>query len=160
MGTRARWAAFAAGALTAMLVVACGDSSPARPTLAVTPQPTATAAICEPTAAIPLPQNFPEDFPVPKGYVVFRSSTTPTMEVVGRVPVPEGGNQTAPHGAVAYAIVQEMQKEGWAPQLNQLVDGADYDMTAADGRVLHFNAVPVPACNQVQLTIDARWITG
>ena len=57
-------------------------------------------------------------------------------------------------------IVQEMLKAGWQPHLNELVDGADYDMTAADGRVLHFNAIPVPACKQVQLTVDARWITG
>lgn len=160
MGTRFRWLVFATGALAALLVVACGDSEPARPTLAVTPQPTATAAICEPTAAIPLPQNFPQEFPVPDGYVVFRASTTPSMEVVGRVPVPEGANEAAPHGAVAFAIVQEMLKAGWQPHLNELVDGADYDMTAADGRVLHFNAIPVPACKQVQLTVDARWITG
>ena len=144
--------------LAVALLAGCGDSKSARPTLAVTPQPTATAAICEPTAAISLPSNFPPEIPLPNNLVVFRMGTTPSLHIVGRVPADQ--SSAAPHGLVAFDIVQQMQKAGWRPQLNTQVDGADYDLIAPDGRDLHINAIPVPACKQVELAVDAKWITG
>jgi hypothetical protein len=79
-----------------------------------------------------------------------------SLHVVGRAPAPTDPKFGAPHGGIAIAIVNEMQREGWQPKLNQLVDGADYAIIAPDGRDLHINTIPAPACNQVEVTIDAR----
>jgi len=46
----------------------------------------------------------------------------------------------------------------WRGKINQGVDGQDYDLTAPDGRVMHYNALAKPECGDVQLIYDLRWV--
>ncbi|MBI5284236.1 MAG: hypothetical protein HY874_03995 [Chloroflexi bacterium] len=162
----------AAGLVVAVVVIAalaaaCGDGGgeidgvgvklAGSPIPTVSPVPP-TPVICAPATPMSLPESFPKEIPVPEDYVVWAVETVPYLHVVGRTTPPfDQGNP--PHGIVADALNQKMGARGWRGKLNQGVDGGDYDLTAPDGRVMHFNALPKPECGDVQLTYDLRWVT-
>jgi hypothetical protein len=107
-----------------------------------------------------LPANFPAEIPVPPNFIVWSMEQSPHLKVVGRVMAPlEPPNP--PHGVVADALVRLLEEKGWRTKFNEHVDGVDYDMTAPDGRVLHFNTLTKKECaNVVELTYDVQWITS
>lgn len=151
------------GAMTlAALGVAC-SGSPNKygvgTVLPVTPPPSATPAICTPVSPLTIPPAFPAEVALPAGLTVFSVTTTPHLHIVTRVPPPDAAEERT-FGNVAFDLVTQLTGKGWRSQLNARVNGADYDLSAPDGRNLHINTIAVPACHQVELTLDALWITG
>jgi hypothetical protein len=128
------------------------------PTVAL---PTPTPPICTPPAQLDVPANFPQEVPLPPDFVTWSVSTTPHLQVVGRVTPPEVDPRAgiAPQFLTVRAIVDRLKDLGWTRRLNQRVDGEDYDLFAPDGRSAHLNVVEKECPGQVQITYDFNWIT-
>lgn len=155
----------------AMIAAACGGgasdtSTDGGPKLAGTPIPTVplptpTETVCSPPTPMTLPADFPAEIPVPPDYQVWSVTESPYLTVVGRTTPPVSPERDeVPHGVVAQSLLDILVGRGWRPSINKGIDGLDYNVTAPDGRVVHFNALNKPECfGSVQLTYDLKWIT-
>jgi hypothetical protein len=159
---------FVIAASLALFIGACGgdteSSVTGAPTLRTSPIPTVplptpTPVDCSVPVALDMPEDFPEEIPVPPEYVPTEVERQPHLRVVGLAMPPLTGTEP-PHGIVMTGVLDNLQtSQGWAARLNQRVEGLDFDFTAPDGRVLHVNSAGRIGCpDQVVLTYDVLWI--
>jgi hypothetical protein len=130
------------------------------PTVFVTPVPT---PVCAAENPLPLPPNFPprSEILLPEDYRISEVETSPYLRVVGTTQPPENPDEfVQPYAVVGTAMGEALLNRGWMLNVNDDVEGIDYNFSDAGGRMGHYNTQPVPGCpGYVRLIIDLAWIT-
>lgn len=145
---------------------ACGGSDSDRvgtPVLSGTPiptvlRPTATPPVCDVTDPVAVPDNFPDGFLLPEGFVASDVQFEPHLRIEGRVtqPGPVDNASIAVEGQIV-----DVLREDWTFTVNPRAEGPDYTLNhQTDGRRGRMHSFPILFCpNHSGLTYEFFWIT-